>query len=378
MTDNFVCEECIEDEALRRVVSKRAESERCSYCGKSPAAYLPEVLDAIRSAIASEYGRLEDNLDNDGQVPEHFDIEQLFSEEGFHLSNDTLMQDIVGSFGDQVFARNKEQVFLASLPFDAWTGFKHLVMHERRYTFGSVGSELSKELDRLLWSPRNLLSNIGDVINDWSLLVEVDQSLEMWRAQLHKTGDTLKVPDRFTSPPIKFARYANRMSPAGISMFYGSDQFETAAREIVDAGEVHDGESVSAIRFRPKQPFLILDLTKLPERHSFFDEYDADGRIGVRFLSSFARDVSRPIKKDGREHIEYVPTQVFTEYVRHEVKTDLDLPIKGIKYNSSRDGNGCYVIFADDLECLPPSSTLKSPNHQILESVPDSIRTVDL
>lgn len=60
-----------------------------------------------------------------------------------------------------------------------------------------------------------------------------------------------------------------------------------------------------------------MDLTNLPEYPSVFgsDEANLD-RPGVHLIHAFADDFIRPVEKDGREHIECVPSQVVTEYVR--------------------------------------------------------------
>jgi hypothetical protein len=46
---------------------------------------------------------------------------------------------------------------------------------------------------------------------------------------------------------------------------------------------------------------------------SLFDEQRRHLRAGLSFLHDFAADLAKPIEKDGREHIEYVPTQIVTE-----------------------------------------------------------------
>ena len=69
------------------------------------------------------------------------------------------------------------------------------------------------------------------------------------------------------------------------------------------------------------------------------------------FLNHFAYDLSKPIVRDKRVHVEYVPTQVVTEYFRTEVRHD-DQPILGIRYRSARHSEGrSLVLFAtqDDL-----------------------------
>jgi hypothetical protein len=66
------------------------------------------------------------------------------------------------------------------------------------------------------------------------------------------------------------------------------------------------------------------------------------------FLHSFARVVSKPIAHDDRIHVEYVPTQVVTEYFRLEFKASRGKPISGIRYWSSQHpGHASVVLFAD-------------------------------
>jgi RES domain len=57
--------------------------------------------------------------------------------------------------------------------------------------------------------------------------------------------------------------------------------------------------------------------------------------------------ISRRIARDDRVHIEYVPTQVVTEYVRTAVKIDARR-VDGIRYQSSRrKAQTALVLFAD-------------------------------
>lgn len=374
--DKYVCRSCIEDSGLQKVVEKNQEAETCSYCGAKESALLETVFEHMMSAIATEYGDIEDNLDVNGQVPDHCDIEGVFFDIGFGLQNEDLWDDVVSHFGGRPFTLDKEKSFLDSVRHDAWYEFQEWVKHERRYTFGMALEASDPELDTLLWTPRNLLENAVRTINEFSLVVPIDKSVQLWRGMVHDSGDKLDVPSRFTSPPRKFARYPNRMSPAGVPMFYGASDFETAVAEIVDPEKIEDGQVVSAIAFRPTTDFLILDLTDVPHRTGFFDEFDEWQRRGLGFLSSFVHDLAKPIKKDGREHIEYVPPQVFTEYVRHVVKPSGGGRIMGIKYKSSKNGHDCYVIFVEQEGCLPAGGL--SMGVQFLEAVPDSLRSQPL
>lgn len=42
------------------------------------------------------------------------------------------------------------------------------------------------------------------------------------------------------------------------------------------------------------------------------------------FLQKFIHDITLPVELDGREHVDYVPTQVFTEYLRYAFLARVD------------------------------------------------------
>lgn len=65
---------------------------------------------------------------------------------------------------------------------------------------------------------------------------------------------------------------------------------------------------------------MILDLPNLPRvptiLHELPDSLEYDPRPRLIFLHEISREMSRPIARDDRVHVEYVPTQVVTEYLR--------------------------------------------------------------
>lgn len=90
----------------------------------------------------------------------------------------------------------------------------------------------------------------------------------------------------------------------------------------------------------------------------------------------FTKALAQPIRRDGQPHIEYVPTQVFTEFVRHVMKGPQGVPIHGIKYPSSKNEKDCYVIFANKADCLALTGQRRGP--QLLKFVDGSIKTVPI
>jgi hypothetical protein len=134
-------------------------------------------------------------------------------------------------------------------------------------------------------------------------------------------------------------------------MCYLADSFETAARETV-AASTPAHYQVTGVEFVSQRELRILDLTDVPRSPSFFDErYDSLG-VTLRFLEKFAADVSRPLDDDRREHVDYAPTQAFTEYVRYRLKVE-GTRADGICYKSAKHPTGkSYVFFCGHDECL--------------------------
>ena len=129
-------------------------------------------------------------------------------------------------------------------------------------------------------------------------------------------------------------------------MTYVSEDEETALLETVDENGCY-----SIGRFELARSATVLDLTRIPEVPSFFDLAGAPQRDAIIFLREFANDVSKPIDRDakvGRFHVEYVPTQVVTEYLR--VSPSLrKLNVEGLRFTSSRTQSGVSLVLLGDV-----------------------------
>jgi hypothetical protein len=376
----YVCQRCIEDMALQKVVRENSTSQECDYCGHRSdnpiAADLDDVLEFMDRVISEEYGDPNDELPWDGREGgwqgEVLDVFDLFADIEFYVENEQLLNDIRDHFSEREYCQKD---YFASTPSQrvlvAWEKFKTVVKHQRRYTFWTSLDDGEPEYHPDHLPPGHMMGEIADIIHQVGPVKTTPKGTEFWRVRVHLTTKPLKLPSDFTSPPTQYANQPNRMSPSGVSMFYGCDDKKTAYFETVDPDDM-SGKIVSGARFQAFCPLNFLDLTAIPGIRSFFAT-DRDVRHAVQFLQEFARDLSRPIKKDGRQHIEYVPTQVFTEYVRFELKTSGNEPFHGIKYRSSKDQRGCYVIFADQNQCL---STDSKENPQLLDFVVGSIEDI--
>src|SRR5260370_39315287 len=99
----------------------------------------------------------------------------------------------------------------------------------------------------------------------------------------------------------------------------------------------------------PGREALIVDFAQVPKIPSIFepihDTLEYNPRRLLIFLHALARDISRPIERDDRVHIEYVSTQVVTEYLRSKATID-GRKVEGVRYSSSRhEGGSSLVLF---------------------------------
>ena len=145
------------------------------------------------------------------------------------------------------------------------------------------------------------------------------------------------------------------MSPAGIPMFYGCDDENTALRETAsEPGHFAIGE------FEIMRRAVLLDLTDIPEVPSLFepvpDFVEVPPRRDLRYLHQVAGEVSRRIERGDRSHVEYIPTQVVTEFIRTRVTWE-GSRIDGIRYSRPmHGGHVSYVRFADQSNMLGTSA----------------------
>ena len=161
--------------------------------------------------------------------------------------------------------------------------------------------------------------------------------------------DSVKGPLDVGPPTEELARQ-NRMSPAGIPMLYAAKSAETSLCEVYDRKGIYHVD-----KFQLCRPVKILDLADLPRIPSYWSTLEpsnAQMHERLLFWHRFARELAQPVADDERIHIDYVPTQVLTEFFRVAFTLPEGERLDGIAYPSPKHiGGTCYVIFAnrDDL-----------------------------
>ncbi len=347
----FVCERCFEDDTLKALVRQNVSETECNFCGRRSrrrpvAAPLDRIIEVINEAIDREYDLAANNLGYEsaegGYYGKHWDTYDLLTDQiELELPNDdgTLFEIIRSCVGDEVWCeRNPYSLRQDEKLIYSWEHFCEFIKYERRYFFLSAAKD-----DNEIFDPSELLPIIGSTVEDCGLIRTIAKGSLIYRARQFAVGEILKTSYDLAPPPKENATRSNRMSPAGIVMFYASDDPQTAAAEIDDKPSL----GISIGTFRITRDILVLDLTRLPRRPAFFENHYGYDRYAVSFLHEFVRSMAARVEPGNREHVDYVPTQVVTEWFRTAFK-HADTSIDGIYYPSAQMKAGTsLVLFAE-------------------------------
>jgi hypothetical protein len=240
----------------------------------------------------------------------------------------------------------------------AWNMFCENVKHTSRFVFLSSPGESA-----------HLLKKLEKIIVDHDVLLQVPPGRPFWRGR--KVDSPNKLAQYATaaalgSPPRDKASNS-RMSPAGISMFYGSENIDTVVAEIG-----HDARRYAIVgTFETTRALTLLNLADLPSLPAAAAAEDrSPHHHDLKFLHSFAVDLGKPVTLDGRERIEYVPTQVVTEYLRFIP----DFAVDGILFRSAQNNGINCVLFCDANGCIDPNTQPSSNTY--LRLLPDTVQWV--
>lgn len=355
--DGNICPDCVTDDALAKWIRDQVSATQCSFCGASSDAAIAADFDTFVGEVLAglcfewndpaDEGIMYISAEGGFQAPTS-DTYEILRDYGVS-EDDDVIDALCGAISTETWVqreyyRGDDGERLAW----GWEAFKHLTKNETRYFF------LQGESDDDELTPAEMLRTIAGMIRskfgNYDLIQSIPASTDIVRIRIDV--EPQNEARAIGTPPPHFATQSNRMSPAGIPMFYGAFDADTAWAETFDPA-LHAGQVASVGTFRPTRDLEVLDLAQLPQVPSIFDSERRNLLYTLRFLHRFADDVSKPIARDGREHIEYVPTQIVTEYFRRVFRTDAKETLDGIVYRSSRhDADRAVVLFAENENCF--------------------------
>ncbi len=340
MTTKYVCSSCFGDQDLKAWIRDAGERRGCDYCNgyDSPTCKLDEICVHIESCLKEVYGFAIDQLPYEsaegGYIGTTWTTYEILVEEvGLSLPRDRkdrLFHAILGRLTEETWC---EYDWL-SLDYDealrsSWDRFCETVKHRRRFFFHAVGPD-----DRDSYTPASLLEAIVRISEGMNLVRELVTGTRLWRARPDIPRGRRVVAADFGPPPERFALQSNRMNPPGIPMLYLASNAKTALLE-TRAEESRVGQWVA------ERPLRILDLRRLPQVPGIFSHADRTNRLALSFLHDFAGDIMIPVERDQRVHVDYLPSQVVTEYVRDYVFDGGN--VDGIAYGSTVHRSGWNV-----------------------------------
>ncbi|MFB7351017.1 RES domain-containing protein [Bacillus thuringiensis] len=209
--------------------------------------------------------------------------------------------------------------------YHTWSEFKETVKHGNRFF------DMSRNNSR-----ENMLSVFNDFFE--KMEIELKSGTLIWRARPNSGGPFEEIYDQTFEcgpPPAEYAK-SFRMNPDGISYFYVAEDKDTCIKEI----RALETDDVVFGQFQTKRNLKLIDLSTVPNVTSpsvFSEDYDHDKIWARDFLQLFCKEISKPVDKETAS-IEYIPTQILTEYIRLK-------GYDGICYNSSLTKKQNYTLF---------------------------------
>ncbi|MEE2062272.1 RES family NAD+ phosphorylase [Rhodococcus artemisiae] len=231
---------------------------------------------------------------------------------------------------------------------DVWT-YRDFGWDRAEFQFGwerfKADSRGSDHLNHsVVLSPKKLLGRLETIITvlvEDDVLPVVKAGTKLWRVRPHEQLRPDFVPSgkELGSAPVDYSK-DNRFSLDGVSMFYGSEELETALLEI----DYSTCPYATGGQFQITKDLVVLDLTDVTWFPSIFDSAEARYYYEADFIRGFGEEIRRPLI-DGED---YRPTQrVVSEGIQrfHE-------PIDGIRFKSAKDpARFNYVLFFGNEKC---------------------------
>ncbi len=399
-TDKYVCNRCVLDEALSAIILDEGEERGCDYCEATPTGSdlrglsIRALADRIYHQILWEYSDVDsemvsyDNEEGCYYCETYTTYELLTDQVGLEAEEDVI-DDIVDALPDLTWCKKRfRPADLTDALTSGWQVFVDLVKHHVRYLFFYDPADRLSHHDPFQYPegfgvtydaeegvpPGQILAALGAIVARANLIRTLGAGTVVFRARVHAAHEHFSTAAELGPPARDKAVRSNRMSPAGIVMFYGAFDRDTAIRETFQPDREGAGNKVvSVAQFRCRRLLTVLDLTNLPSPPSFFA--DREMRHGICFLREFMEDFVKPVARDEMEHVEYVPTQIVTEYFRYQFRLEGGASLDGIIYPSSRNGQAACVLFFESSDCGGKTGiSTKEPVLELLSEATERIQ----
>ena len=366
-SDKFICPSCIDEDLLRDLVARAAaDDEECSFCGARPAAEFDVFMEAFMVGVRHTFEQADDaGMPWDGgyvfETYEHDELPDTFAWVAAPEHEVEVLDEIRNCLVDKTYASrwwaetDPDEAFST-----AWKEFRDQILHRTRFVFWARIDTDDPYLGAGDVSVPKVLEAIGRLLVSFDLITTLPAGTVTYRARGHARQEDSQgwgAAQLGTNLP-KNATSSSRMSPAGIPLFYGADDVETALAEVARAD---DREFFTVGKFVTTEPVTVIDLTHVPSVPSIFDPELGACQGQLRFLNELVDELRQPIDV-ARSNLDYVPTQVFCEYFLHvfdpeadaDADADAKAKVRGLMWTSAAAtaGGGCLALNAAQEDCV--------------------------
>ena len=357
----LVCPDCFAEAGLqRRIKEIRPDfpDEPCDFHPSKKGVPVSAVADIVDQVFRNSYTfgdydpRYDDFIGNDltGTL---YDLTEADDDRVISALADALIDgdDYWPPDGEEPFYDHERSYVSNEAGFEehsyTWRLFRREILHEQRFFNQRARGKLEEIFDGL-----HLLRDDGNNPAVYELRPG-EANCEFFRARkansIEERRTIVNDPANKLGPPPENLRRAGRMNSSGILTFYGAFELETCVAELRPAV----GETVISAKFSLTRPILVLDTTRFtgrPKAINIFARTYVTRMKLWKFMTTFMNEIARPCLPDD-EHLDYVPTQVVSEYLTHLHKLKRGESVRTIDaiiYRSAQNGNGKNIaIFGD-------------------------------
>lgn len=366
--EKFVCAKHFPNKYQQRYINDNGSVGSCSYCGqKAKVIDLSDFIEYAGSRVTAFVGPIDDEgmylansfLDKDEQNEEipgwcirgqyiapsdaeyYEDVEKVMNDFDLVTDNHELNEEIASCFNVNQWIRKDPTT---ALPKDdwmqSWLNFSHQIKTRQRYTFFR-SQEYYQGSGFIQGLETDIVAEVSNMVRELEHTICVGTKL--YRGRPDDEQSPFTTFESLTAPPAVAAK-ENRMSPYGISMFYGSFDKDTPIREIQNylddkSKKIYVGE------FEVTKALKVINLCNIPSPDFWMDGEDDWQRYA--FLHAFHQEISKPTGENDPK-IEYIPSQVFCEYLRFIQVAKDGSAYNGIIYRSSLGTARNVVLFYDN------------------------------
>lgn len=349
--DTIVCENCIGEEFLIEHCRNNPTAGSCDYCENSQHVAITEangIVELIYKFLIAYYSDIASSGmpydSGDAAFPHSISDTSEILNDCIDEPNEGFIDHVCNAMCNDAWVYCGEggswaEVSESERKYNAWKAFSGQTKHKTRYFF-YVSDEHDYIYEPDSYMPRELLNKVCEDLQGLSLIESIESKTLLYRARVCDKNQRFVTLEELGLPPDEYAS-AGRMNPLGISYGYFAFDTATAILEVAPSPPF----SASVGEFSLVQNINVLNLSKLANSiPSIFDIERRQTRESLIFLNFFVKEISKPFVSGGSQQKEYIPTQIFSEYLNIAFRASDNSPIDGIMYQSAAHESGANLV----------------------------------